>query len=141
MYQKDFILKLIEMLGIFMAAIFSRIEKKEYKEAEELLEEGYFTLLKESAAKFTSIPKENLTDRLLSDYNFTNSHLEILAELFRAEAELRFAKTDYPVSLDFYEKSLVLFEFIDNNSVSFSLQRKSIIDEIGSKVDELKEKY
>ena len=137
MYQRDYILKLIEMLGTFVATIMGRIKKKEYKEAEELLEESYLTLLKESAAKFTFISKENLTDQLLSEYHFNNGHLEILAELFRAEAELQCAKGNYPLSIDFYEKSLILFEFLENNSASFSIQRQSTIDEISNKIAEL----
>lgn len=137
MFQRDYILKMIEMMGKFVAAILSKISKKEYKEAEELLEESYDTLLKESAAKFTFIPKEKLTDQLISEFNFVDGHLEILANLFKVEAELRFTQGNHKLSLEFFEKTLVLFQFLDNNSSTFSIQRKSDINEIKNKINEI----
>ncbi|MCL2074585.1 MAG: hypothetical protein FWH18_11735 [Marinilabiliaceae bacterium] len=135
MYQRDYILKMIEMLGQFVVSILKRISKKEFKEAEDLLEESYFTLLKESAAKFTFIPKEKLTDQLLSDYNFQEGHLEILAQLFKVEADLRFAQGNSELSSEFYQKALIIFEFFDNNSKDFSIQRKKDTDEIKEKIN------
>jgi len=137
MYQRDYILKMIEMMGQFVAAILSKILKREYKEAEELLEESYNTLLKDSAAKFTFISKEKLTDQLISKYHFVDEQLEIVALLFKAEAELRMAQGNKELSLDFFEKALILLEFVDNNSKTFSMERKSDIDDIKHKINEL----
>ena len=137
MYQKDYILRMIEMFAKFISLIISKITKGEYKEAEELLEESYKMLLKENAAKFTFIPKEKITDQLLSDNNFEKEHLEILAQLFKVEAELRFAQKNTELSLDFYQKALIIFEFLDNNSTDFSIQRKMDIDEIKEKINKL----
>ena len=137
MYQRDYILKMIEMMGQFVAAILSKILKREYKEAEELLEESYNTLLKDSAAKFTFISKEKLTDQLISEYHFVDEQLEIVALLFKAEAELRMAQGNKELSLDFFEKALILLEFVDNNSKTFSMERKSDIDDIKHKINEL----
>jgi len=134
MYQRDYILKMIEMMGQFVAAILSKILKREFKEAEELLEESYNTLLKESAAKFTFIPKEKLTEQLISEYHFVDGHLEILAQLFKAEAELRLSQGNSDLSRDFFEKALILLEFVDNNSKAFSLERKSEIADIRVKI-------
>ena len=137
MYQRDYILKMIEMMGQFVAAILSKILKREYKEAEELLEESYNTLLKDSAAKFTFISKEKLTDQLISKYHFVDEQLEIVALLFKAEAELRMAQGNKELSLEFFEKALILLEFVDNNSKTFSMERKSDIDDIKHKINEL----
>lgn len=125
---------MIEMMGQFVAAILSKILKREFKEAEELLEESYNTLLKESAAKFTFIPKEKLTEQLISEYHFVDGHLEILAQLFKAEAELRLSQGNSDLSRDFFEKALILLEFVDNNSKAFSLERKSEIADIRVKI-------
>ena len=138
MYQKDYILKMIEMLGKFIAAIFDRISNGKFNEAEELLDESYETLLKESAAKFTFIPKEQLTEQLLSEYHFVNEQLEILAILFKIEGDLRFAQKNFNLSADFLEKSLILLEFLDNNSKLYSMERKSNIDELKKKINLLK---
>jgi len=138
MYQRDYILKMIEMMGKFVAAILSKISKREYSEAEELLEESYETLLKESAAKFTFIPKEKLTEQLITEYNFVDGQLEILAQLFKAEAELRFAQKEYFLSTEFFEKALILLEYIDKNSKDFSIERKTDLADIKAKLNSVK---
>ena len=129
---------MIEMMGQFIAAILSKISKKDYKEAEELLEESYETLLKDSAAKFTFIPKEKLTEQLISEFNFVNGHLEILAQLFKAEGELRFAQGNNKLSLEFLEKAFVLFEFLDKNTKTYSMDRISDMSLITDKISILK---
>jgi len=86
-------------------------------------------MLKEDSAIFKDIPLDELTDRLLHKHNFTNGHLEVLAELFNAEAELRLAKDDKPGSLEYSQKSLRLFEFIDAEYKTYSQER---IDKIAA---------
>ncbi|MDR2928109.1 MAG: hypothetical protein LBV41_07930 [Cytophagaceae bacterium] len=126
------------MLGKFIAAIVSRITKGNYSEAQDLLTESYHTLLKEDAAKFTFIPKEELTVKLIEEHHFNNGHLEILAQLFNVEAQLKEAQQNYPLSIEFYEKSLLLHEFLEKKSQTFSLQRNTDIEHLKDKVLDLK---
>lgn len=123
MYQKDYILRMIEMLGEMIAGILGLIRKGNFEQAEDKLENLYFTMLKEDAAFFRDIPADELTDKLLHEHNYTNGHLEVLAELFNAEAELRKAKGDSSGSLEYSQKSLRLFEFIDVEYKTFSQER------------------
>jgi hypothetical protein len=123
MYQKDYILRMIEMLGDLLAAIFGLVRKGEYVQASDKLERIYYDILKEDASFFRSIPKEDLTRKLLEDHNYTNGHLEILAELFNAEAELQLALGNIPGCLEYSEKSLLLFEFIDLRQKTLSMDR------------------
>jgi len=129
MYQKDYILRMIEMLGQLIAGILGLIKKGNFTQAEDKLEQLYYTMLKEDSAIFKDIPLDELTDRLLHKHNFTNGHLEVLAELFNAEAELRLAKDDKPGSLEYSQKSLRLFEFIDAEYKTYSQER---IDKIAA---------
>jgi hypothetical protein len=135
MYQKDYILRMIEMLGQLIAGILGMIKKGNFEQAEDQLENLYYTMLKEDSAFFRDIPAEELTDRLLHQHNYTNGHLEVLAELFNAEAELRQAKDDKPGSLEYYQKSLRLFEFIDSEYKTYSQER---IDKIVAIKDRIK---
>jgi len=96
----------------------------DYKKASENLDQIYFDMLKEDASFFRSIPAEELTNKLLHQHNYTNGHLEILAELFIAEAELEMAKNNKNASLECSEKSLLLFDFIERTSKTFSLVNK-----------------
>ena len=50
MYQKDYILRMIEMLGDLLAAIFGLVRKGDYNQASEKLERIYYDMLKEDAA-------------------------------------------------------------------------------------------
>lgn len=123
MYQKDFVLRMIEMAAKTLAAILGLIKGGDTNRASEELTNFYFDVLREDAAFFRSIPEEKLTETLLHEHNYTNGHLEILAELFNAEAELCLAKKDNAGMVGYSRKSLRLFEFIDAEYKTFSQER------------------
>jgi hypothetical protein len=138
MYQKDFILRMIEMLGELIAGILGLIRKGEFPKATEALENAYYDFLKEDAAFFRRIPKEKLTDELIGEHNYTNGHLEILSELFYTEAELLYAERKHAESKVFYEKALLLFEFIEKETETYSLDKKTKMTTIQDRISELK---
>src|SRR5512145_455141 len=114
MYQKDYILRMIEMVGELLRAIFGMIAKGQFEQAEKSLHEAYLTTLRKDASFFQQIPSEKLTTELIQEHNFTDAHLEILAELMFAEASILFSKNKKRDSLPFYHKSLLLFNFVNN---------------------------
>ena len=83
----------------------------------------YYDMLKQEAVFFRSIPQDELTDKLLREHNFTNGHLEILAELFNAEAEVQMARGNKKECAEYSLKALVLFEFIDKEQKTYSYER------------------
>jgi hypothetical protein len=130
MYQKDYILRMIEMAAKMLAAILGQIKGGELYKASEGLENLYYDILKEDAAFFRGIPVDQLTEKLLNDHNYTNGHLEILAELFNAEAELCFANKDIPGTIGYSDKSLRLMEFIDKEYKTYSQERLEKMEEV-----------
>ena len=54
------------------------------------------------------------------------SRMEMLAELYYAEAELR----TYPISETLLERALTLFEYLDRHSDTFSIIRGMKVDDI-----------
>lgn len=123
---------MIEMMGDLIAAILGLIKKGDHEQAEKLLERGYYELLRRDASYFQLIPKDQLTDKLLSDHDYTNGHLAVLAELFFAEATLSEARNRPGNSLINYEKSLVLLEFLEQDDKTWSAkrdERKSLLKE------------
>lgn len=124
MYQKDYILRMIEMIGDLIAALLGLIKKGDLEQAEKILERGYFELLRRDASFFQLIPKEQLTDKLLVDHHYTNGHLEVLSELFFAEATLSEAQKKLNNSLICYEKSFVLLEFLEQEDKTWSAKRE-----------------
>lgn len=138
MYQKDFILRMIEMIADLIALILGLIKKGDLPQASQLLENAYREFLKEDASFFRNLPKEELTNELLIKHNYTNGHLKILAELFFAEGELQAVLKNKKKGLTYYEKALILFEFTNQNSNTFSFSEESKIALITTKIDHLK---
>ena len=91
-------------------------------------------MLKEDSAFFRDIPADELTDRLLHQHNYTNGHLEILAELLNAEAELCLAQGNKTGSLEYSRRSLRLFEFIDAEYKTYSQDRLDKIASIQNRI-------
>lgn len=60
MYQKDYILRLIEEMTKFLAVVLGLMKKGDYQKASKQLENSYYDLLKEDAAYFRRIPEENI---------------------------------------------------------------------------------
>ena len=55
MYQKDYILRMIEMFGEMLAAIFGLIRKGSYKKASQALENAYMELLQQNSSELLQI--------------------------------------------------------------------------------------
>ncbi len=134
MYQKDYILRMIEMLGELIAAILGLVKKGDYQKASEQLGRIYYNMLKEDAGFFKAIPLERLTDKLLKEHNYTNGHLEILAELFNAEAELDLAQDKRDLSLEFSQKSLLLLDFIEKEEKTYSIDKENKMSLIRNRI-------
>ncbi len=94
-------------------------------------------MLKEDASFFRVIPEKDLTNKLILEHNYTNDHLEILAELFNAEAELDLAQGNKSGCLEYSRKSLILFEFVDTNQKTYSLERINKMESIRKRIETL----
>lgn len=138
MYQRDYILRMLEMLTDLIAGILGLIKKGDYQKASQSLNSAYYDFLKQDASFFQGIPKEDLTVRLLKEHNYNNGHLEILSELFYAQAELSNAQGNQKESINFYEKSLILLDFVIKESKSFSLEKQAKLSSLQNRIAELK---
>jgi len=137
MYQRDFILRMIEMLAELVAGILGLIKKGDFQKASQSIDNAYQDLLKQDAGFFNKIPLNKLTDSLIQEHNFTNGHIEILSELFYTQAELSFVQQKYCESLEFYQKSFFLLEFVIKESQTFSFEKQSKISTLKNRIAEL----
>jgi hypothetical protein len=128
---------MLEMLSDLIALILGLIKKGDIQQAGQRLERIYYDMLKQDAIFFRNIPEDRLTSTLLEQHNYTNGHLEVLAELFNAEAELQIAEGNKQRSLEYSRKSLLLFEFIDKEYKTFSFERNNKIDNIRERINRL----
>ena len=140
MFKKDYILRMVEMIGDLIAAMLGLIKKGDLEQAEKLLERGYMELLRRDAAFFQVIPKDQLTTKLIGEHHYENGHLAVLAELFFAEATLSEAQQKLPYSLTCYEKSLILLEFLEKEDKTWSAKREERIMLLQAKITELSQK-
>jgi hypothetical protein len=137
MYQKDYVLRLIEQVGLLLAGILGLIKKGEYEPAREQLQNLYYEMLQKDASFFAALPEAGLTHKLLEEHNYTNGHLEILAGLFNSQAELERAEENKTECIEYSKKSLLLFEFIDSEYRIYSVDRLNKIAEIKKRIEEL----
>ncbi|MFH0841549.1 MAG: hypothetical protein V1903_02895 [Bacteroidota bacterium] len=135
MYQKDYILRMIEMLGDLIAGILGLIRNGDLNRASDEIGRIYHDMLREDSEFFKNIPAEDLTAELLTEHHYTNGHLEILAELFNAEAELEIARGNKEKCRELSRKSLILFEFIDDEQKSYSIDRIRKMAEIKQRIE------
>lgn len=137
MYQRDYILRMIEMLAQLIAGILKLIKTGDINQASHALENAYRFAFQHDSLKLRNIPEEKLIELLLKEFHYTTGHLEMLAELFYAEAELLRAEEKHADSSLLYRKSLVLYENIDRESRSYSQDRQDKIllinDRLGNK--------
>lgn len=140
MYQKDYILREVERIGILIAGILGIIKKGDFQEANKSIDDAYLDVLKEDAAFFNHIPMNDLTENLIQQHNYTHGHLEILSELFYAQGELYYAQDDQNSCLQYYQKSLKLLEFLDKESGAYSLEKQTKIANIKKRILEIEGK-
>ena len=137
MYNKDYILRMIEMLGDLLRGILGLIRKGDLDGASSGLEKIYNDMLKQDSSFFRDLRTEDLTDVLLQDHNYTGGHLEILAELFNSEAILSLAKDNKQESLEYSKKSLSLFTYVDNEQKTYIPDRIRKMDDIRARIRSL----
>ena len=137
MFQKDYILRMVEMIGDLIAAMLGLIKKGDLEQAEKMLERGYIELLRRDAAFFQIIPKEQLTNQLIEEHHYEHGHLTVLAELFFAEATLSETRQKLPYAQVCYEKSLILLEFLEDQDKTWSAKREERIAFLKTKILEL----
>ena len=138
MYQKDYIMRMLEMLATLVAGILGLIKKGDLEQASIALDNAYMDFLKEDASLFRNIPREALSDKLLREHNYTRDHLKILSELFCSEAELRLAQGDRDSSLDYFGRAYDLLGFVVKEASTFSLENQARLAEIKHKMKEQK---
>jgi hypothetical protein len=124
MYQRDYILRMMEMLAQLIAGILKLIKTGNINQASHALENAYHFAFQHDSLKLRDLPEEKLIENLLKELHYTSGHLEMLAELFLAEAQLLQAEERHTDSGLLYRKSLALYEYIDNESRSFSQDRQ-----------------
>ncbi len=137
MYQKDYILRMIEMFGEFMQALFGMIRKGQYKKASLAIENAYTELLQKNSAEILHIPSEALVTTLQHEHRFNEQQIEIVAGLLYAEAELLLRQKHLSESRENYQKSLLIYEFLDETQKTYSQERQETLETLRKRISEM----
>ena len=123
MLQRDYIQRLIRE---FMAALQRFIEKDEAKDRQTAIDEMFTQYLGDSAFFNTATLDDVMRwfERYPEEERL--SRIEMLAELYNAEADMM----SEPVRTEILQRALMLFDFIDRHSRTFSLDRLRKMGEI-----------
>ncbi len=138
MYSKDYIIRMMEMMAELIAIFLGLLKKGDLQKAAQLLDKVYRDVLKEDASFFKQIPSNDLTRNLLANHHFTNDHLKILSDLFYAEGELQLAKKEKQTALEYFNKSLLLFDFVEQEKATFSFDNEKHRQALVQRIENLK---
>ena len=120
MYQKDYIMRMIEAFAKMVAGIIGLIKKGDPDGAIEKIKETYDTVLKIN-------PEDLYQYDDPAWYRFCNERsldeLEMVAELFKLEGEIRIDAGNSEEGRRMLYKSLELFKYVDDQSHTFSVVR------------------
>jgi hypothetical protein len=137
MYQKDYILRLIQEFSRFLAIILGLKESGKYEESLEMIDKTCKGLLKIDMHDLA--PGNGKLEGLLQNDAFNDEQLEILASLFQVKAEI-FRETGQVFSaITHFEHAYVLYQFCNDRSTTYSMARIDAMDTIQLQLDQMRE--
>lgn len=134
MEQRDWLQRQIDQLGIFLDSLIAGLhELRSRKKAFDATEITYRALKDEIGLDLDEIigldPEEVIP--WLLNRKFNNNSLNHLADILMFIADdTRLRETEVAGSRRYYEKSLIIFEYLNKTDSTFSLERSSKIERI-----------
>lgn len=125
MYQKDFILRMLEMIAEMVAGALKLIKKGDFEKASETLDLAFNDVFGQDTSFFDNIPPDDFINDLLNTHQYTPAHFDALSELYYARAELVYAKEESTKCLAYYKKALLLGQYVMKQTQTFSLEKQT----------------
>jgi len=131
MPQRDYLMQQLEEMGYFLASLIRKVLKLKDEHREEEITNMLHDLIQEklsfSLEDALTIDREGFIS-LIKEHFTREEHLEKMAELL-----LLTGKTIHPLSLNrinYMEKSLYLYSWLQETSINYSFERRDKIMEI-----------
>ena len=137
MYQKDFILRMIEDFFRFMSIILKLKVEKDYEQAFEVISETSQKLMKIDIKALSENDED--FENLLLNTSYPPEQLEILAELLKIMAEIHLELNQIFTAINTFGKSLQLYEQCQSQSKNYSIDRVKKITELNLQLDRLRD--
>lgn len=131
MPQRDYLMQQLEEMGYFLASLIRKVLKLKDDKQEDQITGMLHELIQErlsfSIDDALTIDNEGFVD-LMKEHFKTEEHLEKMAELLMITG-----KSIHPLSLNrinYLEKSLCLYNYLQETSINYSFERRDRIVEI-----------
>jgi hypothetical protein len=135
MFQRDYILRLIEEFAKFLAAITGLKAGGNLEEALKKIDEAYNEILELNPKFVKSLNNDELLDYCQKEKKYDNQQMNMVAELLYQEGMI-YAEEGDPVSArNVLEKSKVLIAYLMDNDSTFSFDWYEKLHEIDHVLD------
>jgi len=131
MLQEDFILRLVREFIEALALFISRMKGKDDLEIHVEFDKFYNRFFEQKSDYFKSMSAEEMIQDVIDRYPESNRlpRIEMLADLLYSEGSL-ISEALEPQKKDLWGKSLHLYEYLQDNDLTYSLPRLKKLDEI-----------
>jgi glutathionylspermidine synthase len=130
-FERDYLMRQLLMLFEVLQMIFRLRKKGNKEEALEQVRIFYETLKIEENTEELNIGE--LMDLLVTKKKFNNEQLEIVAYVLKEQGELT---DDDNLQLDYFYKSYFLFEKVERESTTFSMDRLMKLEELKERINQ-----
>lgn len=127
MYEKDYIMRMIEAFARMLAAIIGLKQKGDLDKARELMEEAYDTVLKVNSGEIKAYDQEQWNQFCSKR---SPEELEMLADLLKVEGEIMLDSGHPEGVCQLLFKALQLLKLVDAQSDAFSVTRFDKISQL-----------
>lgn len=137
MEKRDYLMDQIELLGQALASIFSKLyglsSQQKIPEAIEMTSQSLKSELDLDLAELSSIPTDQFIQTLQINKKFNHANLEQLADILLLIADdLYSSKPGSDQDLNFYTRSLHIYNYLNNSDLTYSSERQLKIKKIES---------
>ncbi len=138
MIRKDYILRMIEEIGKMIAIILGLLKKGEIKQAQKLYNDGLQRALNMNEDSMLEMDVNQL--RAIFEHEFGESYegLEVIAGLLVQGGHIHLAADDEDRAEACYLKALALYNLVEIESGTYSLNRQAEMGKLTQHIDQLK---
>lgn len=134
MERRDYLMRYFDQLGEVIARLIGFRKRKDWEHAHEYIDEVSNDFLGIDINELRETDSPDLVDFLLKELNFTLDKLKILAELLKEKGETYFQQRNSVDALIFLNHSLTLFNYIDKEEKTYSLERNQKMEFINQRL-------
>jgi len=119
MIRKDFIERMIEEFGRFLAEVMALKNEGKYTKALKRIDEMYEGMIKTDPKVLKSIESDQLLDFLQNELKFDSKYIKMIADLLYEEGQVYLESGDPIGAINVLEKAKVLIEYLMESDATF----------------------